>query len=80
MVYFTYGILDICCGQLICLVAHMVNYVFYGKMYGRLSALHTWLWWVEINVRNDVQLLHIILTVPQGSHLHFVCSCVGFFG
>jgi len=27
--------------QLICSVAHMVKYVFHGKMYGRLGALHT---------------------------------------
>jgi hypothetical protein len=66
--------------QLICLLAHMVNYVFYGEMYGILGALHTWLWWVVINVGNDVQLMHVILTLPRGRHLHFVCACVGCFG
>jgi hypothetical protein len=59
---------------------HMVNYVFYGKCYGSLGALHTWLWLMEINVGNDVQLLHVVLTLPRGRHLHFVCACVGFFG
>jgi hypothetical protein len=40
--------------EMICLVAnwiHMVNYVFYGKMFGSLGALHTWLWLMEINVK-----------------------------
>jgi hypothetical protein len=62
--------------QLICLVTHMVNYVFYGKMYGRLGALHTWLWWVEINLGNNVKLVHIVLTLSRGRHLYFSFFCV----
>jgi hypothetical protein len=30
--------------------------------------------------RNGVQLLPIILTLPQGHHPHLVHICVGFFG
>jgi hypothetical protein len=33
-----------------------------------------------INERNDMQLLHIALTLPQGHHPHLVCICVGCFG
>jgi hypothetical protein len=30
---------------------YMVDYVFYGKCFGILGALHTWLWLMEINVK-----------------------------
>jgi hypothetical protein len=49
----------------------MVDYVFYGKCFGGLGALHTWLWWMEINVRNDVQFMHVVLTLNRGRHLHY---------
>ena len=31
---------------------------------------HTWLCLMEINVGNDVQLLHVTLTLPRGRHPH----------
>jgi hypothetical protein len=35
---------------------------------------------MEINVGNDVQLLHVALTLPRGLHPHLVRICVGCFG
>jgi hypothetical protein len=72
--------------EMLCLVAnwiYMVDYVFYGKCFGSLGALHTWLWLMEINVKrkgNDVQLLHVILTLPRSRHLHYTHACFGCSG
>jgi hypothetical protein len=40
--------------EILCLVAnwiYMVDYVFYGRCFGSLGVLHTWLWLMEINVK-----------------------------
>jgi hypothetical protein len=53
------------------LMAHIVDY----------ALVHSYLVVVDgVNVRNDVQLLHVTLTLPRGRHPHLVRIWVGCFG
>ena len=53
------------------LMAHIVDY----------ALVHSYLVVVDgVNVRNDVKLVHVTLTLPRGRHPHSIQIWVGCFG